>query len=210
MGDPIARQMAPVALIIYLSLFSVSAAPTTASLPLARFDGSSQDFSWVEENDPVMGGVSTNCTFKRDKTTQTAIFSGIVQDVPSLKAPGFCFAQSVTPFHHFGDASAFSSYVIDYQSSTAYAGFKAAFLADTLNEQFGAFKADFNVSKTDGFETVSLPFSSFSNKWSSATGEPTEKSPPTAKNLRDISQLQIWAEGVKGPFSLHIKEIRAE
>lgn len=69
------------------------------------------------------------------------MFKGTVQDVPALKAPGFCFAQSLTPFHKFGDASSLTHYVIEYQSNVAYAGFKAAFLADTLNEQFGAFKA---------------------------------------------------------------------
>merc|ERR1711988_878839 len=154
--------MPKAAFALLLCLTLAAAAPLT-SLSLARFDGSSADFSWLEENDPVMGGVSTNCTFTKDRASQTAIFRGEVLDVPALKAPGFCFAQSVTPFHKFGDASSFSNYVIEYQSDVAYAGFKAAFLADTLNEQFGAFKSDFNVTKTESFQTVSLPFSSFSN-----------------------------------------------
>ena len=49
-----------------------------------------QDFRWIEDNDPVMGGVSTNCTFDHDKDNQLGIFRGVVQDVPSssLKAPG--------------------------------------------------------------------------------------------------------------------------
>jgi len=50
---------------------------------------------------------------------------------------------------------------------------------------------------------------SFSNKWSGATGEPTTHNPPSRKNLRDIRQLQIWAEGTKGPFKLEIKSIGA-
>ena len=44
----------------------IAAVASADVLSLARFDGSSADFKWVEENDPVMGGVSTNCTFTKD------------------------------------------------------------------------------------------------------------------------------------------------
>jgi len=171
--------------------------------------GMSQDFKWIEENDPVMGGVSTNCTFSKGIVGDSGVgvFEGVVQDVPSLKAPGFCFARTFSFSWQFPDVSAYSNYVIEYKSDIAYSGFKAAFVSDTIDAQFGAFKADFNVSVTEGFETVSIPFSSFSNKWSGATGEPTSHNPPTTKNLHDISQLQIWAEGTKGPFNLAIRSI---
>jgi len=188
----------------------VAAVASADVLSLARFDGSSADFKWEEENDPVMGGVSTNCTFTKDGDNSVADFVGTVEIVPSLKAPGFCFARTMTVSKQFADASAFSHLEIEYQSANTYTGFKAAFAADTLIPQFTSFKADFNVSATSGdFATVRIPFSSFSNKWSSATGEPTAHSPPSAKNLKDIQSLQIWAEGVQGPFNLQIKEIRA-
>merc|ERR1719487_999761 len=185
----------------------LTAALSADTLSLARFDGSSADFKWVEENDPVMGGVSTNCTFTKDGANSVAAFVGTVEIVPSLKAPGFCFARTMTTKSQFADASAFTHLDIEYTSTVAYAGFKAAFAADTLIPQFQSFKADFNV--TAGSGVASIPFSAFSNKWDAATGEPTKHSPPTAKNLRDISQLQVWAEGVQGPFNLQIKEIRA-
>lgn len=174
----------------------------TTPISLARFDGGATDFKWVEENDPVMGGVSTNCTF-----STTGDFVGVVEIVPSLKAPGFCFARTSTSKKDFADVSSKTALEIEYTAAVDYTGFKAAFAADTLIAQFESFKADFNV--TAGSTVATIPFNSFSNKWSSATGEPTKKSPPTAKNLRDISQLQIWAEGVQGPFQLSIKEIRA-
>merc|ERR1711871_799772 len=174
----------------------------TTPISLARFDGGATDFKWTEENDPVMGGVSTNCTF-----STTGDFVGVVEIVPSLKAPGFCFARTSTSKKDFPDVSSKTALEIEYTAAVDYTGFKAAFAADTLIVQFESFKADFNV--TAGSTVATIPFNSFSNKWSSATGEPTKKSPPTAKNLRDISQLQIWAEGVKGPFNLQIKEIRA-
>merc|ERR1719182_832773 len=172
------------------------------TIVLARFDGGAATFKWTEENDPVMGGVSTNCTFSKDGD-----FLGVVEIVPSLKAPGFWFARSSTSKSDFADVSSKTALEIEYTSSVDYTGFKAAFAADTLIAQFESFKADFSVKA--GSTVATIPFDNFSNKWSSATGEPTKKSPPSAKNLKDISQLQIWAEGVQGPFQLTIKEIRA-
>jgi len=178
------------------------------TISLAKFDGGKTDFKWEEENDPVMGGVSTNCTFSKGGD-----FIGTVEIVPSLKAPGFCFAKTATGKSDFPDCSSATALEIEYTAAVDYTGFKAAFAADTLIAQFESFKADFKVIAAGGLVNVTtvahIPFSSFSNKWSSATGEPTKHSPPTAHNLQDISQLQIWAEGVQGPFQLTIKEIRA-
>ena len=215
------------------------------SLTLATFDGSKHDFKWIEENDPVMGGVSTNCTFNHDQNASVGVFegaiemfsqlkaqpllctlhrlvhslhfphllrcTGVVEDLPHSQAPGFCFARTNTFFHKmFGDASSFTHLEITYRSTVAYKGFKAGFVADTLDTQFGAFKADFAVEATSsGFQTVRIPFEKFSNKWSSATGEPTKKSPPSARNLRDIRQLQLWAEGTAGPFHIELQSIAA-
>jgi len=203
------RMMLAIGTLMLCAVLSMPTPTTTSVLTFAKFDGSKQDFRWIEENDPVMGGVSTNCTFDHDKDNQLGIFRGVVQDVPSLKAPGFCFARTLSFSWDFADASNYTNFVIEYKSSIAYAGFKASFLADTLNSQFGAFKADFKAAATEGFQTVTIPFSAFSNKWSGATGEPTSHNPPTQKNLKDISQLQIWAEGTKGPFNLAIKSIGA-
>ena len=51
------------------------------SLTLATFDGSKHDFKWIEENDPVMGGVSTNCTFNHDQNASVGVFEGAIQNV---------------------------------------------------------------------------------------------------------------------------------
>merc|ERR1719498_1639728 len=75
------------------------------------------------------------------------------------KAPGFCFARTMTVSSQFADASAYSHLEIEYQSKNTYTGFKAAFAADTLIAQFQSFKADFNVSATNGdFAVVRIPF----------------------------------------------------
>ena len=53
-----------------------------------------------------MGGASTNCSFTVDATAKTAVFQGQVEIVPSLKAPGFCFARTAfTTRSSYGDAS---------------------------------------------------------------------------------------------------------
>merc|ERR1719182_432145 len=101
-------------------------------ISLARFDGGATDFKWTEENDPVMGGVSTNCTFSKGGD-----FVGVVEIVPSLKAPGFCFARtSTTVKKDFADVSSKTAFEIEYTADVDYKGFKAAFAADTLVAQF--------------------------------------------------------------------------
>jgi len=70
-------------LLLLIGIYGACSAPINSeSVPLALFDGSKQDFKWIEENDPVMGGKSTNCTFTH--TDQTGVFTGVVEDVPSL------------------------------------------------------------------------------------------------------------------------------
>merc|ERR1711924_319521 len=153
--------MSRFALLLLLPALATTAPVSISSLPLAVFDGSKQDFKWIEENDPVMGGVSTNCTFTHDKASKTGVFVGEVQDVPSLKAPGFCFARTMTVFSSsFKDASNYSSYQIEYQAGVPYKGFKAAFVSDTIDSQFGAFKADFAVEAGDDFQSIQIPLPS--------------------------------------------------
>ena len=47
---------------IKAALFSVAAVSVDSSVVLANFE-KTNTLKWVEENDPVMGGVSFNCTF---------------------------------------------------------------------------------------------------------------------------------------------------
>ena len=91
--------MAATATVLLTVVFSAPVSVLQSNgVTFVLFDGGKQDFSWIEENDPVMGGVSTNCTFVKSKQQQAGIFSGVVQNVPSLKAPGFCFARTKTFF----------------------------------------------------------------------------------------------------------------
>ena len=77
----------------------------------------------------------------------------------------------------------------------------------------GSYKADFTV--TSGANTVRIPFTSFSNKWSSSTGEPTVKCSadkkvcPTAHSLATLGSVGVWAEGFAGDFHLELTAIRA-
>lgn len=62
---------------------------------------------------------------------------------------------------------------------------------------------------------MTIPFKSFSDKWSPATGEPTSKcvdTPdvcPSASKLAAIKRIEVWAEGVKGKVHLEVKAISA-
>jgi peptide methionine sulfoxide reductase MsrB len=72
------------------------------------------------------------------------------------------------------------------------------------------------VPQGQDFTTVRIPFDSFSDKWSPATGEQTvtcanDKSVcPTAKALAGIKRLELWAEGVSGKVHLEVQSISAE
>lgn len=186
-------------------------------------------WSWKDLNDPVMGGRSTS-TFSIDKTKKIATFNGTVAIVPSLKAPGFCNAETTNWFAHFNDASAYSHLIIKARTTTpAYAGFKASFAADTIDPQFDSYKANFNVTSSE-WQWIAIPFTKFSNDWSSFTGDCFTKDPngkqhyccdksgespskssvcASTKKLKDISQIGLWTEGHAGDFHLEVERIGA-
>ena len=100
-------------------------------------------------------------------------------------------------------------------SSGKMSSFKASF-GTGLEYNFGSYKADFDVPSDGAFHQVYIPFSTFSNKWSAATGEPTTKcSPsnkevcPSTKALKSLGSIGIWAEGAAGDFHLEVKSIAA-
>lgn len=201
-----------------------------SSVDLVTFDGSDEktSWSWKDLNDPVMGGQSES-TWTINKTAGVAVWDGEVKIVPSLKAPGFCNAETTSGLgvlRKANDASPFTHLLMRVRSTIEYDGFKVSLAADTLNPQFDSFKSEFNVTRHDGvWHTVSVPFESFSNDWSSFTGrcdttDPNGKTHKccskenpdvciTEKNLKDISQFGLWTEGVAGKFHIEFAWIRA-
>merc|ERR1719454_2850989 len=158
-----------------------------------------------------------------------AVWNGETKIVPKLHAPGFCNIKSTSGggvLRIANDASPFTHMLLRVRSTIKYTGFKVSFAADTFNPTFNSFKTDFTVSRNDGtWHTVAVPFEQFSNDWSQYTGRCDTTDPngkkhkccsaehpevcPTKKNLKHISQLGIWAEGVAGKFHLEVKWIRA-
>jgi len=72
------------------------------------------------------------------------------------------------------------------------------------------------VPEGSEFAAVRIPFRSFSDKWSPATGEQTTTCAqdasvcPTAQKLAGIKRIEVWAEGALGKIHLEIKSISAE
>merc|ERR1719182_785652 len=159
-----------------------------------------------------------------------AVWDGETKIVPKLHAPGFCNVKSTSGggvLRIANDASPFTHMLLRVRSTMQYAGFKVSFAADTWNPTFKSFKSDFTVQRNDGvWHTVAVPFENFSNDWSQYTGRCDTTDPngkkhkccsaehpevcPTKSNLKHISQLGIWAEGVAGKFHLEVKWIRAD
>lgn len=186
-----------------------------AEIDILTFDGSNATTTsdvWFLTNDPVMGGLSFS-NWTSSKADGMGIWEGEVKDVPSLDAPGFCNVNSERHIY-WPDVSTYSHIVIKARSTIPYKGFKLSFAADSFN-QFKSFKADFSMQSTGEWEDVYIPFTDFSNDWSSYTGEPIVKCSddssvcPTAENLQSINQIGFWTEGVSGPFHFEVLSVSA-
>jgi len=206
-----------------LSIASLACSGVT-SLPLVTFNGASgTTFTFNELNDPVMGGQSTG-TWTQGTT---GVFDGTVATVPSLSAPGFIKASADGTFKDVSAAAA-GSLVLRLRTTTpSYTGFRVSFASGTLSPAYacsgggsiplsrGCFKAKFSVPAGANFTDVAIPFSSFSDKWSPATGEQTTTCAddsdvcPTAAKLSAIKRIEVWAEGVNGKVQLELLSVSA-
>jgi len=161
-------------------------------------------------------------------------FVGSCKIVPFLKAPGFCKVGTESYFHtdKFADISSYIDGTINLKvksTTPKYAGFRIAFGAKDIPRKThgpGSFKSGFTLKDTEDWQTVSIPFSSFSYDWSEFTGRCDTKDPtgvqhhccgtgedakycPNAENLKEIDFLEIWSEGIEGDYSLEIASISA-
>merc|ERR1711904_762665 len=162
---------------------SATSTALQASTPgsLVTFDGAEQtSFDFKALNDPVMGGKSSG-TWALG--SGFGILDGEVVDVPSLSAPGFIKAAADGSFP---DISAFAdgNLVLSVRTSTPdFAGYRVTFVSGAISPNFacagggslplsrGCYKQKFSVPAGDDFVEIKLPFNTFSDKWSSATGE---------------------------------------
>jgi hypothetical protein len=205
----------------------VSAAMGLAASPsLVTFDGAAgTTFEFTALNDPVMGGQSTGTWSLGDGF---GILDGEVVDVPSLSAPGFIKAAADGKFPDVSSAFG-GSLVLNVRTSTPeFAGYRVTFVSGATSGSFacaaggslplsrGCFKAKFSVPAGDNFVQVKIPFTDFSDKWSSATGEQTTTCAesadvcPTASKLSKISRVEFWGEGANGKLHLEVQSVTAE
>merc|ERR1712151_513969 len=193
---------------------------------LVTFDGASgTTFKFTEMGDPVMGGKSTGTW---SLGNGFGIMDGEVVNVPSLKAPGFIKAAADGKFT---DLSKFidGSLVLSVRTTTPeYEGYRVTFVSGAISPSFACagggglpfsrrcFKQKFKVSAGTDFFDIKLPFNTFSDKWSSYTGEHTvecakDKSVcPTAAKLSKIQRVEIWGEGAAGKLHLEVRSISAQ
>merc|ERR1712025_723614 len=119
--------------------------------------------------------------------------------------------------------------VLSVRTSTPdYAGYRVTFVSGAVSADFacaaggslplsrGCFKNKFSVPAGSDFVEVKIPFNSFSDKWSSATGEQTTTCAddsdvcPTASKLSKIKRIEFWGEGAPGKLHLEVKSVSAE
>ena len=158
---------------------------------------------------------------------QFGVMEGTVRDVPSLHAPGFIKAYADGIFNDASEALE-GDLVLKLRSSTSeYTGFRVTFAAGTLTPEHacagggvvpfskGCFKSKFVVEPGTEFSEVRIPFNSFSDHWSPATGDQLTTCAedasvyPTAKDLSGIKRIEVWGEGIAGDVNLEVKSISA-
>lgn len=89
--------------------------------------------------------------------------------------------------------------------------------------QMGTFKAGFNVTEvppTASVQTVVIPWTDYTYRWSDFTGGCNDHGAvccssnhpevcPSKTALASVSQISIWGEGTAGKFALDIFSVRA-
>merc|ERR1711972_228298 len=163
-----------------------------------------------------------------DTAGKFGVFNGQVVDVPSLSAPGFIKTAADGTYPDVSSAVGGDLVLVVRSSTPEFKGFRVSFVSGALSPAYacsgggsipfsrGCFKAKFSVPAGDTFREVRIPFSSFSDKWSPATGEQSvtcanDKTVcPTADKLKAIKRLEVWAEGADGKVHLEIQSIAAE
>lgn len=200
---------------------------------IATFDGAEgTTFSWQDLNDPVMGGRSHSTFHIANKL---GVFNGTCAIVPSLKAPGFAKIMTARG-EGFADISSHIEGHMELRvrsNTPKFMGFRVAFSAKNVPRTSifggGSFKAGFNLtemSNSDDFQIVQVPFRDFSYDWSPFTGRCDTKDPtgqqhhcctaddnykycPTSEYLSTITDVEVWAEGAEGDFHIEIDYIGA-
>lgn len=207
-------------------LFAVSVA-MGQDITLVTFDGmAGTTFKFTELNDPVMGGQSVG-TWTVDTAEKFGVFDGEVKDVPSLKAPGFIKAAADGKFANASSAIGGDLVLTVRSNTSSFQGYRVSFCAGNTAGSYacagggqiplsrGCFKAKFEVQAGSAFSDVRIPFNSFSDLWSPATGEQVKTCAedktacPKASDLATISHFEIWAEGALGLVHLEIDTVGA-
>jgi len=169
-------------------------------------------FSWSTLNDPVMGGQSDAQISLQDGVVY---FYGHVKIVSFLQVPGFITL--VNSRGDYPDVSSCDALKLVLKSQEAYSGYYVSFGSAHVegNGHAFGFKAHFDAPVQDGFISVVLPFSTFSNNWNDGSGavevscEEESKYCPDRKTLQNFETMSVWGEGVEGTINLMIKEISA-
>lgn len=194
-----------------------SARTTAAEDEIVIEDFSSPVHKWATMNDPVMGGQSSSSL---DISDGVANFSGNCAIVPFLKAPGFVTVQTggygQSSEGNFPDVSSCTGLKMVVRSKVDYDGYRVSFGKKRSGEHGMGYKAPaLELSTSEKFEEVVLPFEQFSLKWDEGTGDvitmcsDDESVCPDVETLRNLQAVSIWGEGVEGDVDLDIKSISA-
>lgn len=166
----------------------------------------------------VMGGKSTG-TFSVDDANHVGVFSGSVEIVSFLDAPGFIKAET-TKGESWPDASSCKGLRFTLKSSTpSYKGFRVSFGHKRPKGSFPftyGFKTNLVLDgSTKDFQTINLPFDQFTDKWDPGSGDAVvtcaenKEFCPQAEDKKELYSIAVWGEGIEGKVDLELKSVVA-
>ena len=194
-------------------------APVFSNVRLASFvEGDAEFRSWIQQNDPVMGGASRG-TF--EVVDGTGVMNGTVALIPSLGAPGFIKISTVdtAPFADVSSCTGLELTTKSVSNPSLYTGYRVSFGTESAFLQCGkffarGFKADFEAGEGE-FKTVQVPFNQFTKCWDDATGdaihtcEEDSRFCPSSDRLMNVQTMSLWAEGAAADLTLTVQSVEA-
>lgn len=204
----------------FLLIQCVSFAQGVKDVTIENFANEPEPYHvWFSLNDPVMGGLSTG-TFVVKSDEGVGVFDGEVKDVPSLKAPGF-IAMRTGRRGFFPDLQSCDGLQLNVrtpQDIPVYDGYRISIGTNYAGDfpYAKGYKTHFDLpAASDDFQSVFVKFDEFSDNWDPRTGEivvsceENNQYCPDDATLKNLEQIEIMAEGVKGKVYLEIKSILA-
>eukprot|EP00525_Craspedostauros_australis_P009893 CAMPEP_0198118286 /NCGR_PEP_ID=MMETSP1442-20131203/21033_1 /TAXON_ID= /ORGANISM="Craspedostauros australis, Strain CCMP3328" /LENGTH=229 /DNA_ID=CAMNT_0043776513 /DNA_START=53 /DNA_END=743 /DNA_ORIENTATION=- len=203
-----------------ISMSSAVAITLAGVFPGINADVVLEDFSnpmhkWEIVTDNMLTAGSSTASLKPNAGGYSS-FSGSINYQPMFGEPGFAKIMSIDKFPSISNCEAIE---ITLSCASRCGGVYVAF-ADTTPNPLMPFMLNWRSSVSaywisDYPDGITIPFSEFGDVWDFSTGRvltTCEEDPricPSKWDLMGIKFLEVWVQGVLGPFDVDLYSIKA-